>query len=235
VKLALALAFQNEAAFLRLHLPALRLPDGWGFVGLDGGSADDSAEIVRAHGGTVHARSFDWHFGAHMNALIAACEAEGYSALLRLDPDELVFPDVFVAVEQMLAQCDCVALPRYGFIADRCHHNPKWWPDHQVRALRLGIGLRYDGAVHEQLNYQAGYRLGFLKPHPRLHIYHYGWLLPLAQRREREGRYAALQGGNPDPAAHLTDGYPYSEPFVGDQPLDPATIGEKAPYSEVGQ
>lgn len=233
MKICLALAFQNESRWLRLHLPALGLPAHWGLVGLDGGSTDDSALVVAAHGGVVHERLFDWHFAQHMNALLAACADEGYDAVLRLDPDELVFPDLFGVVEQMLSVYECAALPRYGFIGDRLHHNPRWHPDWQVRALRLGVGLRYDGAVHEQLNYADGYRLGYVPGNPRWHIYHYGWLLPLEVRRAREARYAALRGSNPDPAAHLADGYPYAEPFEGEQPLDPAIIGATAPFAEV--
>lgn len=231
MKICLAVAFQNEAQWLRLHLPALRLPPGWGLVGLDGGSEDDSRLVFEAYGGKVYERKFDWHFARHMNALIAACEAEGYDAVLRLDPDELVFPDVFAAVTQKLAACDCVALPRYGFVRDRYHYNPRWHPDWQVRGFRLGAGLRYDGAVHEQLNYADGYRLCYLPAEPRLHLYHYGWILPLETRREREARYAALLGGNADPAVHLVDGYPPHEPFAGEQPLDPAEVGAHAPVA----
>lgn len=232
MKLCLAMAFQNEAQWLRLHLPALRLPADWGLVGLDGGSEDDSALVFAAHGGVVHTRKFDWHFARHMNALLAACEAEGYDAVLRLDPDELVFPEAFTAAAQMLTMCECVALPRYGFVRDCQHYNPRWHPDWQVRALRLGVGLRYDGAVHEQLNYADGYRLLKLPmQEPRAHIYHYGWLLPLDVRRAREARYAALVGGNADPSAHLVEGYPYHEPFTGDQPLSVEDVGALAPVA----
>jgi len=231
MRLCLAMAFQNEAQWLRLHLPALALPADWGLVGLDGGSEDDSRLVFEMHGGVVHERPFDWHFARHMNALIMACEAEGYDALLRLDPDELVYPDVFTAVAQMLATRECVALPRYGFVRDRRHYNPRWHPDWQVRAFRLGVGLRYDGAVHEQLNYADGFRMGYLPDDPRLHIYHYGWILPLQARREREARYAALVGGNADPAAHLADGYPHYVPFMGGQPLDPEEVGALAPVA----
>lgn len=229
MKLCLAVAFQNEAPWLRLHLPALELPASWGLVGLDGGSADESACVFALHGGVVHERAFGWNFGEHMNALIAACEAEGFEALLRLDPDELIFPDVFRAVESALAEHDAVALPRHAFIGDRLHHNPHWHPDWQVRAFHLGIGLRYDGVVHEQINY-ANYRLAYLPVEPRLHIYHYGWILPLDVRRAREARYAALVGGDADPAAHLVDGYPYREPFTGEQPLSVEEVGARAPF-----
>lgn len=231
MKLCLAMAFQNESQWLRLHLPALALPASWGLVGLDGGSDDDSALVFAEHGGVVHTRPFDWHFARHMNALLAACEAEGYDAVLRLDPDELVFPDVYGAVVSALEYADAVALPRYGFVSDRAHHNPRWHPDYQVRGVRLGVGLRYDGAVHEQLNYVDGYRLGYLSGEPRLHIYHYGWILPLDARRAREARYAALVGGNADPAAHLVDGYPYHVPFEGAQPLEPEAVGALAPVA----
>lgn len=233
MKLCLAMAFQSESQWLRLHLPALaRTAQAWGLVGLDGGSDDDSALVFAAHGGVVHTRPFDWHFARHMNALLAACEAEGYDAVLRLDPDELVFPDVFAAVTSALEDADAVALPRYGFVSDRAHHNPRWHPDYQVRGVRLGVGLRYDGAVHEQLNYVDGYRLRRLSATaPRLHLYHYGWLLPLDARRAREARYAALVGGNADPSAHLVEGYPYHEPFTGEQPLSVEDVGALAPVA----
>jgi glycosyltransferase involved in cell wall biosynthesis len=229
MRLCLALAFQDEAPWLRLHLPVFAgAADG--LVGLDGGSVDDSADVFRAFGGVVHQRAFDWNFGAHMNALMAACEAEGYDALLRLDPDEVIYPALVENVRDWLATYDAVAVPRYGFIGDRLHHNPRWHPDYQVRGLRLGVGLRYGGLVHEQINYREnGYRLAYVANDPLLHLYHYGWILPLEARREREGKYAALVGGNPDPAAHLAEGYPYHERYTGPQPLDPVTIGARAP------
>lgn len=232
MRLCLAFAFQNEAPWLRLHLPVWVESGAFaGMVALDGGSSDDSAAYVRSQGGDVFERPFDWNFSAHMNALITHCEALEYDALLRLDPDELIYPSLPGQVAQWLCEWEFVALPRYAFIGDRLHHNPQWLPDWQVRAFRLHRGARYDGLVHEQLNY-AGRPMLFAPGVPEHYIYHYGWMLALEMRRQREAQYAGLMGGNTDPAAHLADGYPYSEPFDGAQPLDPLVIGVRAPLED---
>jgi hypothetical protein len=234
MRLCLAVAFQNEAPWLRLHLPVFAgAADG--LVGLDGGSVDDSADVFRSFGGVVHQRAFDWNFGAHMTALVAACQAEGYDALLRLDPDEAVYPEAVTWIAKVLDEYDCVAIPRYSFVGDRLHHGAQWHPDYQVRGLRTGIGLGYFGLVHEQVNYAAGYRMAYLPSgEPQLHLYHYGWIRPLDERRVRMAKYAELMGQDcTRPEDHLVDGYPPGEPFTGDQPLDPAVIGAMAPF--VGQ
>lgn len=220
MKFCLGICFQNEESWLRQHLLKIPHPHGWGLVGLDGGSTDQSAALFEAEGGVVYHRPFDWHFGNHMNALIEACTASGYDAMLRLDPDETVFPYLFSVLEETLESVEIVGLPRYAFVEDREHWNPRWHPDYQLRAFRLNRGLRYQGTVHEMLNFTEGrYGLVYLdRARPHTHIYHYGWTLPLEQRRIREAHYAELRGGNFEPSEHLQDGYPYHEPFAGEQP-----------------
>jgi len=246
------MAFQNESQWFRLHLPALALPASWGLVGLDGGSDDDSALVFAAHGGVVHTRKFDWHFARHMNALIDVCRAEGYDAILRLDPDELMFVRDMVMVTNLLREYKAVRLPRYNFERDRHHVLISMYPDWQTRAVRLEPGVEYDGAVHE--TFECAFReMGWREdnspnPGPReivrapsAHIYHYEGLRRDAARAMKHHNYAALQSGGAverdlSAAARFAGQGAmdrFCVPFTGAQPLDPREVGALAPFGAV--
>jgi hypothetical protein len=249
MKLCLAVAFQNEQPWLELHLPAaLRAESLAGLVALDGGSEDGSAAVIKKLKGKVQKREFDWDFSAHMNTLIDLAESAGYDALIRLDPDELMFPEHIDAVAALLEQHKAVRLPRINFEVDREHYCPTLYPDFQLRVFRLGEGVRYSGRVHESLD-AAMARAGWRERHntdpdqrrdlitaPHLPIFHYEGLKDGPTRQLKGLNYQRVGQGQ-KPQEKLPWNFPawvprWNLPFVGPQPLDPAEIGTRAPIEE---
>lgn len=249
MKLCLAFAFQNEALWLRLHLPVWLESGAFdGIVALDGGSSDGGANYVRSLGGAVFERPFDWDFSAHMNALIKLCEGLGYDALIRTDPDEVMFPDaVRAARDALLTEFKCLRFPRYTFEGDRCHILPFMYPDYQTRAFHLNRGVQYSGKVHETVEASMG-AIGWVERGdndltgqrdimrmPHLHLYHYEGLRTGRTRALKHVNYEKLAHGQPAieqlPPGYTTNGaLRFRVPFVGPQPLDPAVVGMHAPY-----
>lgn len=244
MKVCLALAFQNEADWLRAHLPVMAQASALeGLVALDGGSTDGGADYVRSLGGVVFDRPFDWHFAEHMNALIACCEAQGYDALLRTDPDECLFPGDIDQIVALLHEYKALRLARFNFVGDRKHYYPYKYPDYQTRAFRLGQGVHYSGAVHETVERSmraagwvedggehVGHRDIVMCPH--LAIYHYGEIKVDARFALKHINYARLNQGLPA-LTDLPPGYNpvgaarFSLPFTGPQPIDPNSAGAR--------
>jgi len=249
MRFCLAMAFQDESRWLRLHLPVLMKAVGIdGLIALDGGSDDDSAEIVRSYGGVVFYRPFDWNFGAHMNELVRYCEDAQFDVVLRLDPDELMYSADITRTRAMFytPEVKAVMLPRYNFEEDRTRVWEAPYPDWQIRAWRLNEGVRYTQSVHESLSASI-HALGWGEPQlADWHIYHYSGL-----RRDNPREVDALRlkhinyhrlANNETPLNALPDELRWSQgfkdrvPFIGKQPLDPAIIGKYAPFhaEEVG-
>lgn len=230
MRLALALMFLDEAHWLRLHLPSM-LPAVDGLIGLDGGSTDDSADVIRAFGGKVFERPFDWNFGAQAQALLDAVESEGYDAVLRLDPDEIITPEDIEIVRRELerGQYHLLLLPRIDFSFDRVSRSPDLdWP--QWRAWLLHRGIRYhDFLVHETPKLPDGL-LTWQMP---VCIYHYGNLVDPYTRHWRGLTYKALIDKTPLPPFEPvpTPWYP-TVPYHGTHPLDPEEIGLTAPFTD---
>lgn len=245
MKLALAFLFQDDLRWLRLHLPVYVASGVFdGIVAVDGGSSDGGADFVRLLGGTVYERPFANDFAAQGNYLIRCCEEDGYDALYRADPDELVSPEDLKKVRAALEDgfIDLIALSRYNFVGDRKHVHASWYPDPQWRAWHLNRGIGYPDnlSVHEvpkQL-YQLTKR-PFVPHHlADAHILHYGYILPDAERAYKIASYDAIQNSKPMPdKAEYNKRFATErldiprKPFDGAQPLDPDDIGVKAPFA----
>lgn len=234
MKFCLALMFQTEADWLRLHLPVLMQANIDGLVALDGGSDDDSRDVIFEFGGHLFTRQFDWHFGNQGNYLIECCQKAGCDAMLRLDPDELMFPEDINRVRELLEtdKTDLVILPRFNFTKDRLHWQAESYPDYQQRAWLLNRGVHYQASVHEvphhpnlRIHHAAG-----------LNIFHYGDIRYHEFRAWRHAMYIALQNGDslPPKPESFSDGqigWPPQERFDKPQPLEFREVGLRAPLS----
>ena len=238
MKLCLAFFFQNEADFLALHLPViLRSKAIDGVVCVDGGSDDASASIIRnvediTTFGTsrqripldIFNRRFDWRFDFQGNFLIQCAEECGYDAMLRLDPDELMFPDQIALIKEHLSDHPLLALPRINFAGDRNHWFPQFGQDYQLRAWRLHEGVHYDRPIHEIPVGTAAEGKPLLARAINGPIYHYAGLRPVSVRTyEKSVNYGRIKEGKP-PITLPTDfpppadfGVPLGEPFEGHQ------------------
>lgn len=250
MKFCVALFFQNEADWLSLHLPkimAAACVDG--LIAVDGGSQDNSADIIREMGGTVYERPFDFT-DSGQNFLIQCCEQAGFDAMLHTAPDECWFPEHIDQMKRLIESGKHKALvfPTYNFQVDRQHYAPyaPYYPDHHARVWLLE-GLRYPGSNHTQIDY---HRLSWqwrsdcdpsedgrdilLCPH--IHLFHYADVKPRFQRDLLAiNRLRADEGQEPIdtlPEGYVVSKHPYHIEFSGVQPLDPTVIGLKAPYED---
>lgn len=95
-------------------------------------------------------------FAAQRNAMLEACKSDW---CLYLDVDEVLSATTWAALPHWMrlrmqgAELGAVALPRETFMGDSQHVRMGYglWPDVQVRLFPLRPGLRFVGAVHEQL------------------------------------------------------------------------------------
>lgn len=238
MKLALLMMVHaGEAPYLRLHLPVFaKCFDGIMIIFERGQDIETEVEAVRDARSDVEwiVRDFDGDWAKMLNQGIEAVELSGirYDAVLRLDPDEAMFPEDIIDIRMSLEHDPVLALPRYNFWGDRLHYIDKhpWWPDHQTRAFRLNCGYHYEGQHHEHL---VADRV-MVDPAP---IYHYGWV---GKQRilERDFHYlqvAREKEGLPPLAERPADReFPQHEvaEFKGVQPIDPNVVGIYAPYQE---
>ncbi len=262
MKFCLAVQFQNEAPFLRLHLPVwLQSAAIDGVVAVDGGSTDDSRAVVcqaciqAGKHFTIYDRAFDWNFSAQSQFMLDCAEHDpaGYALLLRLDPDELMFGTHITMVKAHLEHYRAVNLPRWNFVEDRLHHCPVFYPDYQARAWQLHQGVSYaPSVIHASVG--ASYlELGWTRDlstrtdvqrdildAPGLPIFHYAGLVSPVKSALKAFNYDRIARGLP-PVAELPLSAPPFEnasvfrvPFIGVQPLDPAVVGARAPFEEGG-
>lgn len=248
MKLALLFAFHNEKEWLDLHYPVWVRSDAIdGVIALDTGSTDNSVLSISPGKYDVNIALLREVYGfgpfdKMFNALISAAETLGYDAVLRLDPDELVFPEHIAGIKKLLEQYKLVCLSRYDFWSDRMHYTPALYPDFQARAFRLNEGIRLRGKIHEGVNWsERGWVEGIdVLKDTKYPIYHYGNILP--HRKERKlhyiNQYQLTHGQEPVKMndvdfTKVQDAHRDVVPFVGRQPLDPELIGYTAPFSAI--
>jgi glycosyltransferase involved in cell wall biosynthesis len=178
----------NEARHLPDCLAGLR---GIGpILVLDSGSDDETQAIARAAGARVVARPF-------VNYSIqrqAALDLVDTPWVLFVDADERVPPELAAAVTQATLRADADAPAAY-WIARRnlfwghALRGGGWWPDHQLRLLRVDRA-HYDPAraVHELAEIQGS--TGRIDS-PFTHINYESWAEFIAKQRT----YARLEAG----------------------------------------
>lgn len=233
MKLCLAIMVKDEAPLLRLHLPVWLRAEWDGLIALDGGSSDQSATLLGDAGFIIYEQQSDFPPVNWENELVERVEAAGYTHIFRLDPDELIHPEGVIAVREALANtADAVWLPRYNFMRDRRHYADlaPFYPDLQMKAWKLGCGVRYQRAIDSVPDVAARGLHGVALAH---HLYHYSFVKPMPEylrKRvplERRVRGEAVNGYVPDANAS----YPAVPVlFTGTQPLEPTEIGIYAPY-----
>lgn len=232
MRLALALMFQNERPWLALHLPTMApLVDG--IVSLDGGSTDDSAEVVYTLGGYVYERPFDWDFGSQANCLLAHVEELEFDAILRVDPDEIISGADIQQIRWELetSPVSLWMLHRINFIHDRLHWNSSYEPFGQWRAWHLHRGIDYHPVkVHENPRVPAGLTTG----QSAATIHHFGHIKDTGERYWRGQAYWSLMNNREIPLK-IDASRPWIEhfPYTGEHVIDPEQIGYRAPLEAI--
>jgi len=149
---------RNEARNLEACLKSL----AWAgdLVVLDSFSDDDTVNIARRLGARVVQRQFD-NFSAHKNWALDHLDF-AYDWVLIVDADERVSPalaqEIAAAVARPVALCGYY-LARQNFFCGKWIRHGGWFPDYNLRLLKLGRGRYESRLVHEHvlLDVPAGY------------------------------------------------------------------------------
>jgi len=235
MKMCIAMMMMNESAWLRLHLPVLLSASSVdGCVIIDGGSTDDSVAVAESFGATVVHRPWDWKPRDQENAVIQLAEWMGYDVILLTAPDELWFPAHIDQMKRLMSNAKNFALrfPTFNFVKDRRHYAPQapYFPDFHERVWRLGQGIRHVGALDSTPSFSPDQALRCMD----VPMFHYSHIKPRDWYTLKGLNFHRVRDGLPPldrlPEGFAVEDYPEHYPFVGDQPLDPAVVGESAPY-----
>ncbi|MGA7815944.1 glycosyltransferase family 2 protein [Caballeronia sp.] len=146
--LGIALITFNAAARLAQCLEAVSFADE--IVVLDGGSTDATVGIAEAHGARV-IDAPDWPgFGPQKNR---ALDALGTDWILSIDADEVVSPELAVAIRSALGRpnADVYAVDRLSNFCGQWVYHGGWYPDWIPRLFKRGAARFSDDLVHERL------------------------------------------------------------------------------------
>jgi glycosyltransferase involved in cell wall biosynthesis len=150
----------------------------------DSYSEDDTVEIAQQRGATVLQHPFT-NFAEQRNIALADAKTMGAEWVFFIDADERATPELADEIVQIIQKDTTVGwwIPRYNFILGHRMRGGGWYPDYQLRLLKIDHA-RYDPTreVHETviLDGDAGY-LGE-------HLIHYNYDT-LATFRAKQNRY----------------------------------------------
>lgn len=260
MRLALGMMVHDDLDFLRLHLPAYAHCFDGIIIVVETRKETETlvrvlADIIPDFNSMVYImeRKFNNNWSEMFNHVLdyteelgvdaRAFEDQPFDAIVRLDPDEAIFPQDVTLIRDLLETYIILCFARYNFWGDRLHYTPGVYPDWQCRAWRLHRGIRLGGQHHEGVGWtQYGMFEGdpvadtpreVLRV-PTINIYHYG---NVGRERilERDLHYVNVErekAGHP-PLDTLPEGreFPtrHSISFHGQQPIHPRAFGVYAP------
>jgi N-acetylglucosaminyl-diphospho-decaprenol L-rhamnosyltransferase len=154
---------------------------------LDSGSTDRTVEIARDFGARVERRAFD----GYANQRNAALEMVQTEWVLFLDADERLTPELISAIRWTVAGAGPKFaggwVPRRNIFWGRELRGGGWWPDYQLRLLRVGAGrYRSERQVHELIDLSGDLES---LPGPLIHLNYDSF----AEFRAKQRHYGALR------------------------------------------
>jgi len=201
--LSLIVIAKNEAAGIETFLDHHR-PLGDEVIVVDTGSEDNTAALATAAGALVSTFSWCDDFAAARNFSLDQVQ---YPWVLCLDVDEFIDPADFAKIQGVLSRpAAAYMMPQRNYYEDPQH--PEWQPvtgeypareqafagffsAQQYRLFPTGLGLRWQGRVHEDLAAsvrQAGLPRQLLE----VPIHHYGYVKGEDHNRQRNALYGRL-------------------------------------------
>jgi glycosyltransferase involved in cell wall biosynthesis len=181
-KIIAAILTKNEARHIGACLATLQWADG--IILEDSFSDDGTVEIAQTLGAQVFQNKFVNFAVARNTALQNALELGG-EWLLFVDADERVTPELEQEIKKVVTNGEVVGwwVPRYNVMWGHTMRGGGWYPDHQLRLMRLDAA-HYDPErqVHEIVILKGPE--GYLKEH----LIHYNYDT-LAQFKFKQKRY----------------------------------------------
>ena len=139
---------KNEAAHIAACIETLDFADG--VLVFDSFSVDETVGLARQMGAEVVQHKFE-NYASQRNAALKVAEGKA-DWVLFVDADERVTPELAVEIRYTIKMPDVVGwkIPRHNYIFGRLTLGAGWFPDYQLRLLRVGAA-HYDPArqVHE--------------------------------------------------------------------------------------
>jgi hypothetical protein len=175
---------KNEAAHIAACIASVRFADQ--VIVFDSFSTDETVAKAQAASAQVIQHPFE-NYASQRNAALAAAGSVDW--VLFVDADERVTPELAAEITRAMQQTGYAGwkIPRHNYIFGKLTRWAGWYPDYQLRLLRVGAA-QYDPArqVHEVVILDG--KEGTLQ-HPLLH-YNYR---DLAQFMHKQRVYAAFE------------------------------------------
>lgn len=202
MKLTAIILTYNEHAHIMDCIASVRFADR--VLVLDSFSTDDTVSLARAAGADVIQHRFE-DYARQRNAALESV-AGTTDWVLFVDADERISPPLAVEIRDAIGDMNAAGfkIPRHNYIFGKLTLGAGWYPDHQVRLLKVGAAL-YDPAVrvHEVVRLHG--EEGALT-HPIIH-YNYQNARQFRDKQRRYIRYDAQimyeQGIHPKPQNYL--------------------------------
>lgn len=155
------------------------------WVVVDTGSRDATPRLLREAGVEPHAFAWIDDFAAARNASL---ERATRSWILWLDADDRLDPAFWAGLQTLLGG------PRqaYRFVVRSPRENSRGECFRQIRLIPNGLGIRFEGRIHEQLGSSLG-RLGLAAANADLEILHLGYDSPAKRDAKRRRNLALLE------------------------------------------
>lgn len=140
----------NEAAHIVACIDSLRFAER--VLVFDSLSTDGTQQLARDVGAVVHEHPFE-NYSRQRNAALEAAAQLGTVWVLFVDADERVTPELEAELRSVTASSGehtGYRVPRHNYIFGKLTLGAGWFPDYQLRLLKVGAA-RYDPnrAVHE--------------------------------------------------------------------------------------
>ncbi len=201
-KLTAIILTYNESEHIVACIESLQFADS--VLVFDSYSTDSTVELARQAGADILQRPFD-NYAAQRNAALEAVSGQTEWVLF-VDADERVPPELADEILAVLDQPDYAGwqVPRHNYIFGRLTKGAGWYPDYQLRLLRVGYA-RYDPTRHVHEVVQLEGKLGTLQ-NPLVH-YNYRDMQQFRAKQQRYSAYEANilfeQGVRPKPQNYI--------------------------------
>ncbi len=202
-KISLCMIVKNEAQYIeRCIKSARRAADE--IIVVDTGSSDDTAEIARRLGAKTRQHQWKSDFSEARNYSIEQATGDW---ILYLDADEVLTPDACSRIRRLTGKQSATG---YLLIQRNYTDDPKaagwrpceagvkesrghagWFPAPIVRLFRNNPEIRFEGAVHELVDYSIKRIGGTIEP-TDIVIHHYGKVRDMDYVRAKQKLYLEL-------------------------------------------